>query len=65
MSAVMMLEHIGENKIAAKIKNAISKVVEEGKVRTYDMMKMRGSAEALKNGAASTQQMTEAVISKL
>jgi 3-isopropylmalate dehydrogenase len=65
MSAVMMLEHIGENEIAAKIKNAIAKVVEEGKVRTYDMMKLRGGADAISKGAATTQQFTDAVISKL
>jgi 3-isopropylmalate dehydrogenase len=65
MSSVMMLEHIGELKIAEKIKTAINKVVEEGKVKTYDMMKLRGGAEAIKLGAASTGQMTDAVIQKL
>ncbi len=65
MSAVMMLEHLGENDIASKIKSAIAQVVEEGKVRTYDMMKIRGGSEAIKNGAASTQQLTDAVIAKL
>ena len=65
MSTVMMLEHLGENEIALKIKNAIKKVVEEGKVRTYDMMKLRGGADAINQGAASTMQMTIAVILKL
>ena len=65
MSAVMMLEHIGENEIANKIKTAISAVVLEGKVQSYDMMKLRGSAEVFSKGAASTQQITDAVIGKL
>jgi 3-isopropylmalate dehydrogenase len=65
MSAVMMLEHLGEHEIALKIKNAIKKVVEEGKVKTYDMMKLRGGADAINQGAASTMQMTEAIIEKL
>jgi 3-isopropylmalate dehydrogenase len=65
MSAVMMLDHIGENQIAAKIKNAIAKVIEEGKVRTYDMLKLKGSADVFEKGAATTQQMTDAVIKKL
>ena len=65
MSSVMMLEHIGENEIAVKIKNAIAKVVEEGKVRTYDMMKLKGGPNVFEKGAATTQQMTDAVISKL
>ena len=65
MSSVMMLEHIGEMEIAEKIKTAINKVVEEGKVKTYDMMKLRGSADVINQGAASTAQMTDAVIRKL
>ncbi|MEG8947073.1 isocitrate/isopropylmalate dehydrogenase family protein [Rosettibacter firmus] len=65
MSAVMMLEHIGENEIATKIRNAISKVIEEGKVRTYDMLKLKGGPDVFEKGAASTQQMTDAVIENL
>ncbi|MCX6173470.1 MAG: isocitrate/isopropylmalate family dehydrogenase [Ignavibacteriales bacterium] len=65
MSAVMMLEHIGEKEIASKIKNAIAKVIEEGKVRTYDMLKLKGGADVFQRGAVSTQQLTDAVINKL
>jgi len=65
MSAVMMLEYLGENALAKKIENAIAEVVAEGKVKTYDMMKLKGSPEALKKGAASTMQLTDAVIAKL
>jgi isocitrate dehydrogenase (NAD+) len=65
LSACMMLDHIGENEIALKIRTAISKVVEEGKVRTYDMMRLRGGADAIVKGAATTQQLTDAVINKL
>lgn len=65
LSAVMMLDHIGETEKAEKIRTAIAKVVEEGKVKTYDMMKIRGGADSIAKGAATTQQMTDAVISKL
>jgi 3-isopropylmalate dehydrogenase len=65
LSACMMLDHIGEQAIATKIRNAIARVVEVGKVRSYDMMKLRGGADAIQNGAATTQQITDAVISKL
>ena len=65
MSGVMMLEHIGENEIAAKIKNAVAKVIEEGKVRTYDMLKLKGSPDVFAKGAAATNQMTDAVIAQL
>ncbi|RLD79459.1 MAG: isocitrate/isopropylmalate dehydrogenase family protein, partial [Bacteroidetes bacterium] len=40
-------------------------VIEEGKVRTYDMMKMRGKPDVIHNGAASTQEMADAIIAKL
>ena len=65
LSACMMLDYIGEQEIASKIRLAIAKVVEEGKVKSYDMMKLKGSAEAISKGAASTEQITDAVISKL
>ncbi len=65
MSAVMMLEHIGENDMAARISKAIAEVVEEGKVKTYDMMKLAGKPDAFSKGAATTQQMADAIIAKL
>jgi isocitrate/isopropylmalate dehydrogenase len=64
-SAVMMLEYIGENAIAGKIRKAVAAVIAEGKVRTYDMMKMTGKPDVVARGAASTQQMADAVIAKL
>ncbi len=65
LSACMMLDHIGETGKATKIRNAISKVIEEGKVKTYDMMKLRGSKDVFQNGAATTQQMTDEIIKNL
>jgi isocitrate dehydrogenase (NAD+) len=64
-SACMMLDFIEENAIAKKIRKAVAEVVEEGKVRTYDMMKMRGTASVVNQGAASTKQMADAIIAKL
>jgi isocitrate dehydrogenase (NAD+) len=64
-SACMMLDFIDEQTIASKIRKAVSEVIEEGKVRTYDMMKMSGRADVVENGAASTKQMADAVIEKL
>jgi len=65
LSACMMLDHIGETEKAVKIRGAIAGVVEEGKVRSYDMLKIRGSQEALNQGAASTTRVTDAIIAKL
>jgi len=39
--------------------------VEEGRVRTYDMMKMSGNPDVIRQGAASTVAMTDAVIARL
>ncbi|MEA3448232.1 MAG: isocitrate/isopropylmalate family dehydrogenase [Bacteroidota bacterium] len=64
-SACMMLDYIKEYDTAKKIRKAIATVIEEGKVRTYDMLKMRGKPDVVKNGAASTDQMADAIIDKL
>jgi isocitrate dehydrogenase (NAD+) len=64
-SACMMLDYLDEKKISSNIRKAIATVIEEGKVRTYDMMKMQGRPDVIENGAASTSQMTDAIIARL
>jgi isocitrate dehydrogenase (NAD+) len=64
-SACMMLDYLEEKEISSKIRKAISEVIEAGRVKTYDMMKMAGRPEVIQNGAASTSQMTDAIIAKL
>jgi 3-isopropylmalate dehydrogenase len=64
-SACMMLDFIGENDRAKRIRKAMADVVSEGKVRTYDMLKMTGRADVIEKGAASTTQMADAIIAKL
>ncbi len=65
LSSVMMLEHLNEMEIAGRIRKAVGEVVAEGKVRAYDMLKMRGTQEVINQGAASTTQMADAIIAKL
>ena len=65
LSACMMLDHIGEADKAKRIRDAINAVIAEGKARTYDMMRMTGRQEVLDQGAASTTQLTDAVIGNL
>jgi 3-isopropylmalate dehydrogenase len=65
LSAVMMLEHVGEEAKAKRVRDAIAAVVKEGKVRTYDMMRIPGGAKSIQQGAASTIQMTDAILSHL
>lgn len=65
LSAVMMLEHVGEIEKACRIREAIAAVVKRGNVRTYDMMRIPGGPRAISEGAASTTQMTDAVLAEL
>ncbi|MCK4806664.1 MAG: isocitrate/isopropylmalate dehydrogenase family protein [Candidatus Aegiribacteria sp.] len=65
LSACMMLDHLGETEMAARIRKAIETVIAEGKVRSYDMMKLKGSQDVLEKGAASTTEMTDAIIREM
>jgi isocitrate dehydrogenase (NAD+) len=65
LSAAMMLDHVGEAAKADRIRKAIAAVVQEGRVRTYDMMRLSGGPNAISQGAASTHQMTDAILAKL
>jgi 3-isopropylmalate dehydrogenase len=65
LSAVMMLDWLGESEIADRVRSAVAKVVAEGRVRSYDMLKLRGGPQAVAQGAATTTQMTDAIIAAL
>jgi len=65
LSACMMLDHIGEKEKSDKIRSAIAKVIEDGKVKTYDMLKLKGGPDVFKLGACTTQQMTDEIIRNL
>ncbi|HEY4754583.1 MAG TPA: isocitrate/isopropylmalate family dehydrogenase [Ignavibacteriaceae bacterium] len=65
LSACMMLDYIGETEKAKRVRTAIANVIEEGKVKTYDMMKLKGGPDVFKYGASTTQQMTDEIIKKL
>ena len=64
-AACLMLDHINERDTAQRIRHAIAAVISEGKVRTYDMLRLPGGPEVIDQGAATTQQMTDAVIAHL
>ncbi len=65
LSAAMMLDHVGETEKATNIRAAIAAVVAEGNVRTYDMMRISGGPRSIAQGAASTMEMTDAILAKL
>ncbi len=64
-SACMMLDYLDELEMASRIRKAIASVVGEGRVRTYDMMKMKGGPDVIGQGAASTSSMTDEIIAHL
>lgn len=65
LSACMMLDHVGETEKAERIRAAVAAVIAEGKTRTYDMLRLPGGPDVLKHGAASTTQMTDAILARL
>ena len=65
LSSVMMLDWVGETGTAARVRDAVAAVIAAGSVRTYDMLKLRGGPEAIAKGAATTTQMTDAIIAAL
>lgn len=65
MAAAMMLDYIGEKEKADRIEKAVARVVAEGRVRTYDMLRLSGGPDVFQHGAASTQKMTDAIIAAL
>jgi 3-isopropylmalate dehydrogenase len=65
LSSAMMLDHLGERDKAEMIRSAIAAVIADGAVRTYDMMRISGSAQSLARGAASTTEMTDAILAKV
>ena len=54
LSSAMMLDYVGEEDKATRVRNAIAQVIAEGKVRAYDMLKLKGGPDVLSQGAAST-----------
>ncbi len=65
LSACLMLEYLEENEKAERIRTAIASVVAEGKVRTYDMLRLLGGPGVIGQGAASSEEMTDAIIQRL
>ena len=65
LAAAMLLDHVGEIERAAAVRDAVARVVHEGKVRAYDMLRLPGGPDVLGRGAASTTQIADAIIERL
>jgi len=57
LSAVLMLEHLGEAQAAARLERAVASVIKEGKDVTYDMKPHRDDPTAV-----GTLEMAKAII---
>jgi len=60
LSAVLMLEHMGETEAALRLESAVKAVIKEGKCVTYDLKEDRNDPSA-----CGTKEMAEAIIKKL
>jgi 3-isopropylmalate dehydrogenase len=65
LTSAMLLDHIGETDKAGQIRDAVGAVIEAGEYRAYDMMMLPGGPDVISKGAASTIQLTDAVIAAL
>jgi isocitrate dehydrogenase (NAD+) len=60
LSAVLMLDYLGEKEAAKRLEKAVAKVIADGKSVTYDLKPNRDDPTA-----AGTSQMTDAIIASL
>jgi len=60
LSGALMLRHLGEQAAAERVENAVAEVIRTGDVVTYDLREDRDPSKA-----ATTTQMTEAIIAAL
>ncbi len=65
LAACMMLDHVGETDKSKRVRDSVARVIREGRVRTYDMMRLPGGPEVIARGAATTQALTDAIIAAL
>lgn len=65
LSACLMLEYLDEVEKAQRIRNAIGTVISEGRVGTYDMLRLVGGPDVIAQGASTTHEMTDAIIAHL
>jgi 3-isopropylmalate dehydrogenase len=65
LAGALLAEHAGAVETAARIREAVARVVVEGRVRTYDMLRLRAGPDVIAKGAATTRQMSDAVVAQL
>jgi len=65
LAGALLARHAGAPEVSLRIRRAIAAVVAEGRVRTYDMLRLPAGPDVLAAGAVGTRQMTDAVLAKI
>jgi 3-isopropylmalate dehydrogenase len=65
LAGALLAHTDGALEVAARIRAAVASVVAEGRVRTYDMLRLPAGPDVLARGAAGTRAMADAIIEKL
>jgi 3-isopropylmalate dehydrogenase len=65
LAGALLAEHDGAPEIAARIREAIAAVIAEGRVRTYDMLRLRAGPDVVPHGAATTRAMADAIAARV
>ncbi len=65
LAGAMLAEHVGQRDSAERVRQAVAAVVAEGRIRTYDMLGLRGTDDVVAQGAATTRQLADALVRSL
>jgi len=65
LAGALLAEHAGDGGVSARIRAAVAAVCAEGRVRTYDMLRLHAGRDVLAKGAASTRDMADAILARL
>jgi len=65
LAAALLADHDGAPEVAGRIRDAVAGVVADGRVRTYDMLRLPAGPDALRRGAVGTRAMTDAIVARL
>jgi 3-isopropylmalate dehydrogenase len=65
LAGALLAENDGAPEVAARIRAAIARVVAAGRVRTYDMLRLRAGPDVVAKGAATTRAITDAIVAEI
>jgi len=65
LAGALLARHAGAPEVSLRIRRAIAGVVAEGRLRTYDMLRLPAGPEVFAAGAVGTRAMTDAIVARL